>query len=151
MTNCTSAELVAEGVPNCGNADDANEEELKFFAVPSGSGRAQEFQGLYELQSTHTGNRILLFTNVPKGPFGRLKLYASIYDPLQWRALNAAGSFGLLDLEALDDPRDWEEVFALLEADGEATVVEQIMDSIHVELPKKSPGLLNKARALMGL
>lgn len=150
MTNCTSTELVAEGVPNCGNADDLNEEELKFFAVPSGSGRAHEFQGLYKLQGTHTGNHILLFTNVPKGLCGRLKLYASIYDPLQLRSCSSRSS-GLLDLEVLDDPRDWEEIFALLEADGEATIVEPIMDSIHVELPKESPGLLSKARALMGL
>ncbi|MBQ9042260.1 MAG: hypothetical protein IJ111_05525 [Eggerthellaceae bacterium] len=132
------------------DADDLAEEELRFYAKGP-DGRVREYQGLIKFQSPCTGNYVFVYTNAPNRRRGGLKVYASEYDPLQWRALGGLGS-GRLDLGELIDPRDWNEVSRIIGNGYEvSTLNASAIDSTHVALPRKSLGLIDKVRFAMGL
>ena len=132
------------------DADDMDEGDLRFFAEGP-DGKVREYQGLVKFQSPYTGNFILMFTNVPKRRREDLRVYASVYDPLQWRALGSPGP-GRLDLGELADQRDWAEVLEIIGAEGDvATLGASATDSTCVALPSGSMGLLGKARMALGL
>lgn len=132
------------------DSDDMDEEGLRFYAAGP-DGKVREYRGLLKFQATKTGNYILMFTDVPKRWSNPIRLYASIYDPLQWRTLKRSEP-GRLDLVGLTDKRDWDEVLETVGADGEfATLGATATETTPVTLPKGSLGLLGKARALMGL
>lgn len=131
------------------DADDLVEEELRFYAKGPDR-KVREYQGLIKFQSPCTGNYVFVCTNAPDRRREGLKVYASEYDPLQWRALGNSGS-GRFDLRGLTDSRDWNEVSRIIGNGYEVSALNAAaIDSTQVALPSRSFGLLGKVRALIG-
>lgn len=130
--------------------DDVDEDGIRFFAAGP-DGKPREYEGLIKFVSDETGNHIFVFTGTSGGWRKRLEVYASLYDPMQWRELDV-GKPGQLELRAIDDPKDLEAVKTFIDPDGELGV-KSIADTAVTKVgpPTKVGALGGKVRALLSL